>query len=115
MIARAETKCADLPNVRFSVMKAPMQWPLGLYDLVVISGALHSWGEAEVDAVAARLTQCLSTGGFAIVSLLIGDQSHCINGDLAAARFVEAASPALSADFQWQEGGVCVIRLRRAA
>jgi 2-polyprenyl-3-methyl-5-hydroxy-6-metoxy-1,4-benzoquinol methylase len=96
----AQRSCDDLPQVRFSQLTVPAQWPPGLYDLIMLSEVLYFLAPDDVHALAARVCQALPPNGVVVLVNWLGASDDPATGDEAAERFIAAASPALRVDLR---------------
>jgi trans-aconitate methyltransferase len=96
----ARRRCDDKPQVRFTQMTVPRQWPLGLYDLIMLSEVLYFLAPDDVRAMAARVCQALPPNGVVVLVNWLGASDDPATGDEAADGFIAAAAPALRLDLQ---------------
>jgi cyclopropane fatty-acyl-phospholipid synthase-like methyltransferase len=99
-LARAEERCADLPQVRFTQMTVPAQWPLGLHDLIVLSEVLYFLTADDIGKLAERVCQSITPGGIVLLVNFLGETGDPTSGDDAANIFIAATAGALQVDLQ---------------
>jgi cyclopropane fatty-acyl-phospholipid synthase-like methyltransferase len=109
----ARQRCDDLYQVRFSQMAVPGQWPIGQYDLIVLSEVLYFLSAADIAATAARVRQALTDRGLVLLVNWLGRTDDPTPGDDAADMFIAAASPDLRVDLQQRQERYRLDRLRR--
>lgn len=96
-LAEARGRNAGSPHVRFAPLFVPAQWPEGGFDLVVISEVLDYLGEADLAALARRLTASLEAGGDLVLVHWVGKKGPVSNGQESADRLARALGPAVQA------------------
>jgi cyclopropane fatty-acyl-phospholipid synthase-like methyltransferase len=96
----ARARCADIPRIRFSRANVPGEWPVGAYDLIVLSEVLYFLTPDDVAAVARRVCQCVAGTGVVLLVNWLGRMDHACDGDAAANGFISAAAPYLQTDLQ---------------
>jgi cyclopropane fatty-acyl-phospholipid synthase-like methyltransferase len=104
-LAAAQQRCDDLPHVRFSRMTVPAQWPLGLFDLIMLSEVLYFLAPDDVRALAAKVRAALAPNGVVLLVNWLGAEGDAATGDPAtgdeaADAFIAAAAPGLQLDLQ---------------
>jgi 2-polyprenyl-3-methyl-5-hydroxy-6-metoxy-1,4-benzoquinol methylase len=92
----AQTRCGDLPHVGFQRMAVPREWPVGQFDLVVISEVLYFLAPAAIAALADRVTSSLAPGGSVLLVNWLGVADNPCSGDTAARIFIDKARSRLS-------------------
>jgi hypothetical protein len=92
----AERRCADVPHLTFTLMRAPQEWPNGSFDLIVFSEVLYYLGLDGIDLAARRTLESLAPGGTVVLVDWLGPTDGACTGDEAAARFIAACAPRLS-------------------
>ena len=108
----ARARCEDLPQVRFSQMAVPAQWPLGQFDLIMLSEVLYFLSASDIAALAGRVRQALTPGGVVILVNWLGETGDPMTGDSAAEAFMHAATD-LTADFHQRHALYRIDRLCR--
>ncbi len=83
-LGAARRRCRANPNVTFNRMAAPNQWPLGWFDLIVLSEVVYYFTRPQT----ARLADCIETtlrpGGHVILVHWLGETDYPLSGDEAA-------------------------------
>ena len=92
-LVEAKRRCADLPGVRFKHMFVPEQWPVGEFDLILLSEVVYYLSRDDVGRLAARVTNSLAKGGSVILVHWTGPTNYPLSGDEAAALFIERIGP----------------------
>ena len=103
-LAAAEARCRDLPHVRFSQVNVPSQWPVGQYDLIVLSEVLYFLSAEDIRGAAARVCRALAPSGVTLLVNYLGAIDDPTSGDAAADGFI-AAAPALRPAWQQRAPG----------
>ncbi len=62
-LAEARRRCADRPNVRFEQIFAPEQWPVGGFDLILMSEVVYDMDEQDVGRLASKAAGTLAPNG----------------------------------------------------
>ena len=88
-IAEARRVHGDVPGLDFDVAELPRQWPAGTFDLVVLSEVLYFLEPDEIDALGSRVAAALEPGGHCVAVCWTGENDSTLDGDGAAARFVD--------------------------
>lgn len=96
-LAEARRRNAGSPHVRFAPLFVPAEWPEGRFDLVVISEVLDYLGEADLAALAGRLTFSLAAGGDLVLVHWVGKKGPVSNGRESADHLARALGPAVEA------------------
>ena len=112
-LATAQARCDDLVQVRFSQMKTPEQWPVGQYDLIMLSEVLYFLSTDDIRAMAVRVGRTLTPNGVAVLVNWLGETGDPQNGNDAAAIFIEAAAAELRVDLQQLQPNYRIDRLCR--
>ena len=90
-LAAARRRNAASPWIRFASLFVPGQWPDGAFDLVVLSEVIDALGEADVVALADKVTASLLPGGDMILVHWVGKKRGRPSEDEASDRFIAAA------------------------
>jgi 2-polyprenyl-3-methyl-5-hydroxy-6-metoxy-1,4-benzoquinol methylase len=90
-LAEARTACAHLPWVRFERMRVPLEWPGGIFDLIVLSEVLYFLSPADIAAVADRCAGSLAPNGMVLLVNWQGRSEDPCTGEEAASVFIEQA------------------------
>jgi cyclopropane fatty-acyl-phospholipid synthase-like methyltransferase len=112
-LAEAEKNCAELPHIRFSQMSVPGQWPLGLYDLIMLSEVLYFLSPDDIATTAGRVSQSLTPGGVVMLVNFLGETGDPTSGDEAAEIFLSATAGTLCLDMQQRHEKFRLDRLSR--
>lgn len=94
-LAEARRRNAAFPHVRFAPLFVPGEWPEGRFDLIVISEVLDYLGEADLAALAGRLTDSLDAGGDLLLVHWVGKKGLVSNGAESADRLAQSLGPAV--------------------
>jgi len=94
----ARQQCDAMMHVRFSQMKVPSQWPVGQYDLIVLSEVLYFLSAVDLRLLAGRVKHSLTEGGVVLLVNWLGVADNPHSGDAAATGFMVAGAPELRAD-----------------
>jgi predicted TPR repeat methyltransferase len=90
---RASRRCADLPQVRFAVMRVPDDWPIGRFDLIVLSEVVYYLDRSDIARLAAKTAESIEPGGDIVLVHWLGETNYPISGHEAAEHFIEAVAP----------------------
>ena len=90
-LAEATRRNAASPWIRFASLFVPAQWPDGAFDLVVLSEVIDYLGEADVVALAGKVSGSLTQGGDVILVHWVGKKRGPPGEDEASDRFIAAA------------------------
>jgi cyclopropane fatty-acyl-phospholipid synthase-like methyltransferase len=92
-LIEARRRCGDLPSVRFEQMFTPEQWPVGVFDLIVLSEVVYYLNREDVGRLATRVTGSLTPDGTVILVHWTGTTDYPLSGDEAVALFIEQSGP----------------------
>ena len=81
-------------------MSVPAQWPVGQYDLIVLSDVLYVLSSADLNAVGRCVCRAVTEAGVVLLVNRLGDTDGPLASDQAAEAFITAASPRLRVDLQ---------------
>jgi SAM-dependent methyltransferase len=87
-LALARRQCAGCPNVTFERMCIPREWPLGRYDLIILSEILYYFDRDAVAKTATRVAQTLAAGGDVVLVHWILPTNYPLSGDAAVDTFM---------------------------
>ncbi|PPQ28897.1 SAM-dependent methyltransferase [Rhodopila globiformis] len=104
-LAAARARCADQPWVRFRRMRVPGAWPVGRFDLIVLSEVLYFLAPADIDRTAGLVCGSLVPGVCVILVNWLGQSDDPCTGDEAADRFIAATAGPLRVARQVREPG----------
>ena len=90
-VERCRARLAGQDHVDVRHGRVPDDWPLGEYDLVVLSELVYYLPDPDIDAVAALTREALPPNGHAILVNHTGKTDTPLTGAEAEARFVAAA------------------------
>lgn len=88
--AIAEAARQKLPNVRFEVACLPDQFPVGSFDLIVLSEVLYYFDPADLRRLAEKCLSALDGGGEMILCHWLGETDYPLTGRQANDMFAEA-------------------------
>jgi 2-polyprenyl-3-methyl-5-hydroxy-6-metoxy-1,4-benzoquinol methylase len=112
-LVTAQARCDDLPQVRFTQLKTPAQWPLGQYDLIMLSEVLYFLSMEDISAMAARVCRTLTPSGVVMLVNWLGTTDDPTSGDDAAEAFIDATAADLRVDLQQRHEKYRIDRLCR--
>ncbi|WP_449409334.1 class I SAM-dependent DNA methyltransferase [Methylobacterium komagatae] len=95
-LARARETCRDLGHVRFERAQVPVEWPAGLFDLILLSEMIYFLDPGDVARLAERVRHSLRPGGVVVLVHWTGETHYPLSGDEAAHAFIAASAPFLS-------------------
>jgi 2-polyprenyl-3-methyl-5-hydroxy-6-metoxy-1,4-benzoquinol methylase len=94
-LQEARVRCADIAHVRFERMQVPGAWPVGRFDLIVLSEVLYFLTAADIAGCAERVRSCLLPGGVVVLVNWLGQTDDPTPGEAAAEQFIAAMGGAL--------------------
>jgi 2-polyprenyl-3-methyl-5-hydroxy-6-metoxy-1,4-benzoquinol methylase len=97
-LVAAKRRCADLSSVHFEHMFVPEQWPVGDFDLILLSEVVYYLSREDVGRLAVRVTNSLAKGGSVILVHWTGPTNYPLSGDEAAALFIERLGQGFDVD-----------------
>jgi hypothetical protein len=90
----ARARCADQKQVRFERMRAPMQWPGGRFDLIILSEVLYFLSPDDIARCARQVGGSVLPGAIVLLVNWLGQSDDPCSGDQAAERFIFETSAA---------------------
>jgi SAM-dependent methyltransferase len=90
----ARERCADQNQVRFERMRAPMQWPGGRFDLIILSEVLYFLSPDDIAHCARQVGGSVLPGAIVLLVNWLGQSDDPCSGDQAAERFIYETSAA---------------------
>lgn len=95
--ALAQARAAN-PGVHFERRRVPQEWPVGRFDLIVLSEVLYYLDAPAIEDCASLAAGSLRPGGSALLVHYLGETDYPQTGDEAASRFIAACGlkPALA-------------------
>lgn len=91
-VAQAKARCAKAPHVAFECMQVPQSWPVGQFDLIVLSEILYFLHPEDIARTAALANASLMEGGVILLVNYTEDIEEPCNGREAAEIFERAFS-----------------------
>jgi SAM-dependent methyltransferase len=89
---QAVERCADLPHVRFALLRVPPAFPEGEFDLVVVSEVGYYWSAADLRVSRDLILEHLAPGGhLLLVHWTVEVAEYPITGDDVHGAFFERA------------------------
>src|ERR1700756_2610438 len=88
----ARARCADLVQVRFARMQAPLEWPDQIFDLIVLSEILYFLSSDDVKYCAGRVSKSTRQNAVLLLVNWLGQTDDPSTGDEAAYIFIEAVA-----------------------
>jgi cyclopropane fatty-acyl-phospholipid synthase-like methyltransferase len=95
-IARAKARCAGVPHVTFECMQVPQKWPVGNFDVIVLSEILYFLHPTDIARTAALANASLVEGGVILLVNYTEDIDEPCSGREAAEIFGSAVYPSIS-------------------
>ncbi len=89
-IGLARRAAGNAPGLKFLLGEVPEDWPVGCYDLIVLSEVLYYLTAAEIATLARLVARDLDPGGHCVLVNWLGDTATPISGTEAAQRFERA-------------------------
>jgi trans-aconitate methyltransferase len=90
-LAQARQNCTA-PHVTFANRRVPEEWPLGRYDLIVLSEVLYYLVADDIMRVAACTRQSLQSEGVVLLVHYLGETDYPVTGQDAAEQFLAACA-----------------------
>ncbi len=94
-VEAARIRCAPYPGVTIEHMQVPQQWPVGRFDLIVLSEVLYFLNESDLKAICAQTLRSILPGGRVMLVNYTGVTDDPISGSAAAAFFISETAPSL--------------------
>ena len=88
-LAQARERCADRSNVTFEQMRVPAEWPVGPFDLILLSEIVYFLDRNDVAALAARVGETSRAGAAIVLVHWLGLTNYPLTGDEAADLFIQ--------------------------
>jgi SAM-dependent methyltransferase len=88
-LIEARRRCAELANVRFQQLFVPDQWPIGAFDLIVLSEVLYYLNAGDLARLASHAAHALAPRGDILLVHWTGETDYPLTGDEAAELFVD--------------------------
>jgi 2-polyprenyl-3-methyl-5-hydroxy-6-metoxy-1,4-benzoquinol methylase len=92
-VAAARRRCADLTTVRFEQMFVPERWPVGVFDLILLSEIVYYMDRGDVARLALDTARTLDPKGEIVLVHWTGATDYPLSGDQAAELFISFVSP----------------------
>jgi hypothetical protein len=109
----ARRRCADQTHVAFARMQVPGAWPLGTYDVIVLSEVLYYLDHADIGFAARRVKASLAAGGTVLLVHWTGPTNYPCTGDEAAELFMRESEAWLARGLARREAEYRLDRLDR--
>jgi SAM-dependent methyltransferase len=90
-LAQARERCRALPHVRFELAQVPGKWPVGSFDLILLSEVVYYLDAQDLARLVNRVRGCLLPGGDVALVHWTGETHYPLTGDEAAERFIAGA------------------------
>lgn len=91
-LEQARARNRDLGHVRFARARVPGDWPIGRFDLIVLSEVVYFLDPGDVARLAARVRDSLILGGTVVLVHWTGLTHYPMSGDEAADAFMAAGN-----------------------
>ncbi len=91
-LTAARQRCKDQPWIKFERRAVPRDWPVGAFDLILISEVLYYLSSDDVRRLARCLRDSLSRGGEIVLVHWTGDTDYPLPGDEAAELLISACA-----------------------
>ena len=99
-LAQAIERCAEIAHVRFDLMQVPRQWPIGRFDLILLSEVVYYLDRTDVDRLASRVQSSVTPGGDIVMVHWLGETHYPLTGDEAAEQMIASLSRVSSVSCQ---------------
>ena len=86
----ARRACGDLAHVEFARRMIPAGWPVGPFDLVILSEVLYYLVDEDVRSTADLCRSTLQRGGELVLCHWLGETDYPLSGHAAAETFIDA-------------------------
>lgn len=87
-LAAARQRCRGMKQIRFTTGQVPRDWPVGRFDLIVLSEVLYYFDLTDLDRLATRVETSLVPGGTLQMVHWLGETDYPLPGDTAVEHFV---------------------------
>jgi SAM-dependent methyltransferase len=87
-LERARERCADRANVRFELATVPTTFPVGPFDLIVLSEVGYYWSDADLSLARNHIAAAGSRGTVALVHYLPKVDDYVRDGDAVHESFL---------------------------
>ena len=91
-VAQAKARCAGAPHITFECVQVPQNWPVGQFDLVVLSEVLYFLNPVDIARTAALADASLVAGGVVLAGHFTEDIDEPCSGEEAAEIFRSTVS-----------------------
>lgn len=91
-LEQARERCADLQHARFEQRRVPAEWPLGRFDLILLSEVVYYLDRDDVRRLAVRANAAAVPGADILLVHWLGETHYPLSGDEAADCFMEAST-----------------------
>jgi cyclopropane fatty-acyl-phospholipid synthase-like methyltransferase len=95
-VAQAKARCAGVPHVTFECAQVPQNWPVGKFDLIVLSEILYFLHPTDIARMAALANASLVEGGVILLVNYTEDIDEPCSGREAAEIFGRSVLPDIS-------------------
>jgi 2-polyprenyl-3-methyl-5-hydroxy-6-metoxy-1,4-benzoquinol methylase len=102
-ITAARRRCAAYSWVEFELMQVPRQWPLGSFDLIVLSEVLYFLADDDLRQIAALVIESIAPEGDVLLVNYTEPTDDPQSGESAASLFIAATVPPLQIRRQRRE------------
>ena len=89
-LAQARTACAACKNVTFARMRIPLGWPVGRFDVILLSEVLYYLSVEDLSQTARRVRGSLEPQGHVLLVHYILPTDYPATGDVASEGFIAA-------------------------
>jgi hypothetical protein len=93
-LQHARETCRDCGNVVFEKRVIPAEWPLGAFDLTVLSEVLYFLDATDIAATARRVAASAAQDALVVLVNWLGPTGAPCDGEAAAEHFIAAIQPA---------------------
>ena len=90
-LTSARQRCAENPNVGFEKMSAPDQWPIGTFDLIILSEVVYYFNRDDAVRLTHRVMSSLRPQGDVVLVHWLGQTDYPLSGDEAVTAFRQEA------------------------
>jgi predicted TPR repeat methyltransferase len=88
-LIKARRRCQADEHVEFARMFVPGEWPLGTFDLILLSEVLYYLDAGDLADLAAKVATSLSSHGAVVLVHWTGATNYPLTGDEAASLFID--------------------------
>jgi len=87
-LSRARSRCADLPQITFERRDLTTEFPLGRFDLILVSEVGYYLSQADLDWLRTRIASALAPGGDVVLVHYTGVTNYPLSADAVHETFL---------------------------